>query len=430
MKVGTSKDEQSWLRPGQRITVGISLCIALIISCYLGYMKLTGQISSLHGCGSVEGCANLLGGRWANLFGIPVSFLAIATYAALTVLVTTGGSGTTRIALTLSGGMLLFLAAGWFLSLQIFIEHHFCSYCMALHTCGVTVFCILLSAVITRDLPGCSSVLRTAILASTTATAILILGQVYGPQPDSHVIIEVVAADMRPPAESSLKLPESVVPSSLQATIPSTTESSPAPVAPPRTLSYLDGHVRYTLGRVPLIGDPMAEHILVKYFDYTCPGCRELHFDLDKVMALDPHKFAIIVIPTPLHHDCNPHVPAGIPEHPGACELARLSLAVWRANPGKFRALHEKLFLEQNQISVLQAREFAVGLVGEDAIASAEKDPSIGIALDQSISIYRVLSRSDPRLPKLLLGGKRLVNGVPRDMQALKRLLDDAFAAK
>ncbi len=405
-----------WLPRGRRIALEAVAAAALVISAYLVYMKWTGQISSLHGCGGGEGCANLLGGRWGTWMRVPLSVWAMLSYAGLLALCAWGLTSGLRITLAVFCGLLLFSAAIWFVGLQALVEHHFCFYCGLLHACGLIIFGILIQRVLTHGVPGRPAALRTAVAANAVAISALILGQIWGPQPDTHQITEAAAAEIGPTAPGI---------------VAKTSESAPARAASPtqtRTVSYLDGHVRYTLGEVPLLGDPTAEHILVEYFDYTCPGCREFHQELEKAVKLYPNKFATIVIPTPLNRGCNPYVPSSIKTHAGACELARLGLAVWHANPDKFSAFHETLFREQGHISVSQARQFAAELVGENALAQAERDPSIAGALNQAFSIYRVLSRSDPRLPKLLLGGKRLMNGIPRDTATLVKLLKEAFS--
>jgi protein-disulfide isomerase len=204
-------------------------------------------------------------------------------------------------------------------------------------------------------------------------------------------------------------------------------ETSPTTAQAARIVSYLNGQIRYTLGEVPLLGDPSAEHIFVEYFDYKCPGCRQLHSEVQELLKRYPSKIAMIVIPTPLDRRCNPHLPQSLKDHPGACELARLGLAVWKADPKRFSSFHDKLFREQESISLARARQFAVELVGKDALARAEVDPYIENSLSQSMSIYAQLSSKEPRLPKVLIGGMTIVNGVPKDTDTLVRLFKEAY---
>ena len=57
----------------------------LLISGYLFIQKVTGQIDSIVGCGGESGCANVLGSRWSQYFGVPVSALSATIYLALLV---------------------------------------------------------------------------------------------------------------------------------------------------------------------------------------------------------------------------------------------------------------------------------------------------------------------------------------------------------
>ena len=185
------------------------------------------------------------------------------------------------------------------------------------------------------------------------------------------------------------------------------------------------GGIRYTLGEIPLLGDPTAEHILVKYFDYTCETCREMHDELDRLLQLYPRKLAVIVVPTPLNRSCNQHLLPSVPNHRDACELARLGLAVWRADPLQFPDFHRELLHRQRHLTLEQARTEAQRRVGAADLKRAEQDPWISDTLRQAVEIYGGLSASGPRMPKLLLGGRDLMNGVPRSTADLIRSLQE-----
>lgn len=445
-----------WLSRRRCWILVVASVVALLVAGYLVGMYWTGQISHLRGCGEGEGCANLLGGQWGTWFLVPISFWALLAYVALLVLIAIGLDTWWSRMLALSGGLLLLLAAGWFMVLQAFIEKHFCLYCCVMHACGAVIAGVLLHACWTRDFPGRWQALKTAAALSLAATTALIAGQLWGPQPATHEIRELIAADLSaatPPEVPVVAQTDGANPGASLAPPAATAEAAgdppplpplppaadppaePAPVTTPppppppqRTASFLDGKLRYVVGEMPMIGDPAAEQMLVKYFDYTCEACRGMHEELEKVRRLYPRKFAVIVVPTPLNRTCNPNVLPDVPDHLFACELARLGLAVWRANPGRFAEFHEALFRQQGRITPAEARGQAIQLVGFEALQRAEQDPWIEDVLKKSAATYRALaSQGSSRMPKVLYGQKRLIFGVPRDTADLVRALQLEF---
>ncbi len=440
--ISVAQRPASWMSNGRRLALGVTVGVALLLTGYLVSMYWTGQISHLRGCGGSEGCANLLGGRWGSWLLVPVSFWALLAYAGLLGLIAAGPRGWWSRTLVVCGGLLLLSAAIWFMAIQAFVERHYCLYCCILHACGVVIAVILLQTLLTRDFPGRWSALRTATALNVVAISALIVGQIWGPQPATHEVREISVAGL--PGADEVELPAAKAHEDTSLPRPASTVELPvdppakllpqaAPSEPPaasRTVGFMDGKIRYTVGELPLIGDPAAEHVLVKYFDYTCDSCRGMHEELEKLRRLYPRKFAVIVVPTPLNRSCNPYLLPSVPNHSYACELAQLGLAVWRANPAKFAEFHEALFRQQHRITPQQARDQALKLVGREALERAERDPWVAEMLAQSVSTYRRLGPSGPRMPKVLLGHNHLLNGVPRDTAQLVRAVAAGIQAR
>ena len=424
-----------WLSPKHRLWLVSTAGLALLLAGYLVYMKWTGQISHLRGCGGSEGCANLLGGRWGSWLLMPVSLWALLAYAGLIGLCAIGLNHWWSRMLAVFAGLLLLAAAIWFTLLQAVVERHFCLYCCLLHACGLLIGATLLQRLLTRDFPGRWTALRTAAGLTAAAMVALIVGQIWGPQPATHEVAELAAGEQTARGDPPSALPAApdvllpVAPSETtdaREPSPVTTRSepmAPPPPAPQRTLSYLDGQVRYTLGELPFIGDPAADHILVEYFDYTCESCRDMQQELERIRLLYPKKFAVIVVPTPLNRSCNPNLLPSVRDHQYACELSRLGLAMWRAAPELFAEFHAELFRRQGGITPEQARRRALELVDAQTWEQAEQDPWIRDTLDQSARTYKLLCRQGPRMPKVLLGGNRFIQGVPRTSADLIREL-------
>ena len=128
-----------------------------------------------------------------------------------------------------------------------------------------------------------------------------------------------------------------------------------------------------------LSSSPNAKYVMVKYFDYTCSSCRKVHEQLQFVEEKHPGLFCVILLPVPLNRACNPFIPNQSPKHQHACELARLSMAAWKANPGKWPEVHEQLISTPDLPP--EVAEAAVGqIVGHDQLELAKEDSSVAEA--------------------------------------------------
>jgi uncharacterized membrane protein len=370
----------------------------LLLSGWLLFQKLTGKITYLVGCGSGSGCENVLGSRWSQWLHVPVTALSLALYVTLLAL-TFRPHRPAALAL----GAMLAGAAIWFALVQAFILRAFCPWCLAAHAVGL--FCAVL---IFRA--GERGERRIGPLAAgMAALAMLITGQIFGPAPATH-------------AETH---------ATLEATAPA--PGKPLPVherGEGRLVSFL-GNKKYRIASLPHLGDPAAPHVLVKYFDYTCDSCRDLHEDLEAVMAKHPGKFCIVVLPCPIQRACNPHVPAHLADHAHACDLARLALACWRTEPARFAAVHHALFA-QPAPAPANARATVAGLLSRPLADAALHDPWIDEMLAADAADYQRVNvtnsgQTNYLMPKLLVGGTRMLHGVTQSREILFQALEREF---
>ena len=107
---------------------------------------------------------------------------------------------------------------------------------------------------------------------------------------------------------------------------------------------FHDGAVVLQDGEFPILGAPQAPHLVVVLADYTCPHCRKLHGMLVEARKRYGGQFAVMIVPTPMNGKCNGAVASTAAIHENACELAKLALAVWRANPSAFEKIDAALF--------------------------------------------------------------------------------------
>jgi uncharacterized membrane protein/protein-disulfide isomerase len=503
------------------------LCVAgLGISVYLAWTALS--MTPVYGCGGGEviDCGHVLKSKWSKVFGIPVSVPAGGLYASMLVLLGFAGLNAPRAmkqmvwnALT-AGACMAGLAALWFISLQIFALSKICPYCVAVHTCGLTMAALMLrnrfsephhksmaasfSAAAVAGLitvqtmtpePEVFEVIRYDEVSSPEADSTTIAvgdssGDVFeapgdifaapgemfeapsvdeAPSDDSSASTttedsgEAVKSESTQPVASTLLL---LVPPRLlnltqiafssqeasategekpadaaaaaegekasEAAAPSEDGSKPAadttteasgteaaqkkdekaeepkaevtPAAPARKLITVAGNrVTLDVKQWPLLGDAEAQYVFVEMFDYTCPHCRNTHHAIKGAFENFGDRLAILALPVPLERACNDAASGG---HPGACELAKISIAVWRVSPEKFHGFHDWMF--ESTRSPASARAQAEKLVGAEKFRKEYSSKIPSEYVKRHVDLYKKVGQGS--VPKLLFP-KSTING-------------------
>ncbi len=365
--------------------------------------KWSGDISSIAGCGGEGGCSEVMGGRWSEWFHLPVTLLAAIVYA--TVLILTlppvqrllGKVGDRWLA---AAGVVLGGSAVYFLTLLYGVEHRHCPWCLGLHLTGLLVAALILGdAIRTQGKSG----LGVAVLSGFVPLLALGAGQIWGPKPQTYLI-------------SGGTSPVSLVP---VAAAPSV-----------RGVSFLDGSLKYDANSLPILGSPDAKIVLAEFFDYTCPSCRNLAGDLKELKRKWADTFAVLVLPVPLHRNCNPSLKPEVPDHPGACELARLALAVWKVKPESFPEFHDYLFAVPLPVTIERlsdARNKAISLSSEAAIVNALEDPWVNRQLSENLKAFAQLTKQTLAMPKLLLPPSVVMHGAAPNPGEFLRAIEKQF---
>ncbi len=193
------------------------------------------------------------------------------------------------------------------------------------------------------------------------------------------------------------------------------------PAAPERRLLTFAGN-RFTLDvkQWPLLGKPDAKYVFVEMFDYTCPHCRNTHHAIAGAQKKYGDDLAIFVLPVPLENACNPAASGA--GHPGACELARIAIAVWRVDPSKLQTFHDWMF--QSSRSESAARKFAETLVDKERLKKEMTSGVPGQYIGRHVSLYQRLGSG--QVPKLIFPTTTMqgeVNSVTTLCQAIEREL-------
>ena len=439
-------------KPVMVLAIRLLVLVALVVSGYLAWLSYKGGVPI--GCGPESDCDKVLGSKWSTWFGIPVSVFAIIVDAMVLVATLALKPKSPAVAqrrawaMLVFGALLLIGAAIWFVSIQIFAVQAICPFCMLAHGSGFVAGVVLLIAAPIKQMPErlwdfehqvfvtTHRFRRAALLALLGLTG-LILGQTsYDPATGVVASISGNPAGVTNPSASST-----------QATVLNTSATNATPVAPgtnaptgtvtppkppaatiappaaftapaPRLFPVYNGQFQLNLDEAPVIGSATNQHVIVSLFDYTCHYCREMHPRLIEAQKAFSNSLVIVSLPTPLDPGCNPTMQRASPAHTNACDYARYSLAVLRANRSKYHDYDDWLFRGEKAPPILEARQYAAQLIGDGAFESALKDPWVEEQLKQGVGIYTLAYNSGQgRMPQLIVGQKVLVGTfTPEDL--------------
>ena len=291
-----------------RFVTGLSL-LAALISAYLLANTLM-QSGQPVGCGSGSGCGEVLSSHWSQVFGLPVSVLALMTYLGVAGLQLLPKLYQRSVAAVLAG--LLATAAIWFLALQAFVIKAWCPYCVISHLLSLTLAVLLLRPF------GADLKKRTVGVAIGLVLVVgLAITQAVTPEADPVTVLQAGAND----GQSEDK----------------------------RSVTVLDGMLTIDAKDVWIIGDPNATTPIIVMFDHACPHCRTTHKAVAQAIAEDPSLCAWL-LPVPLNETCNTK---GLTDEDAggrfadSCQRTELAVAIRLTHGNEKAGLFNEWLLEQ-----------------------------------------------------------------------------------
>lgn len=414
------------IRPGALLAIRVLILAAMGISAYLAYGSLTGD--RVAGCGPDSGCDQVLNSKWAYWLNVPVSVFALMTYSL--ILGATFRLGLKRDArmqrLTwawlVGGAIVVFGSAAWFVGIQAFLLKSFCPYCMTAHACGA-----LASILVFLNAPLRSSearpweleklvflaprVFRRVVIVAVALLAVLIYGQVKFER--KTMVLKPALPGTNSLANTTTNIPpDPPRPVAAATNSPATPTSPSAPpvlsagkLAPKRLMPIYGGRFELDVLDLPTIGSPTNQQVIVSLYDYTCHHCRSMHPLLVEAQRMFSNQLAIVSLPMPLDPACNPTMRRANPAHTNACALAKLSLAVWRADRSKHHEYDEWIMTGEKPPALPDAEAKAAELVGDPALRQAMLDPWVNTQLQFDIALYEVAYRAGRgQMPQLIVG--------------------------
>jgi len=360
----------------------VAASVAGMVAAYLGVTTLIAGAKPI-GCGAGSGCAAVLSSRWSRVLGMPVGLPAAGLYAAVVVAATLAARSASparrrqaTACLWIAAGAIS-AAVGWFVALQAVDLGVFCPWCLIDHALGIGCVMAIFAQGARQQVFH-----PLAFLAGTAGSAALVGAQLFGPQP---------------------------------AAVIGTLDE--------RQLATLEQGLAIEIAEVPHLGSADAPAQVAALFDYCCPHCRQLHAQLVDVLDASPERFVLALLPMPLNHECNPHETETEPRFADSCALARLALAVWRADRTRFAEFDRWLFESPQPRTAVEARTAAEALVGAEALATALADPWVEARLRADVEAYAASGIG--HLPVLLAPGRGGVSGRVDDAAGVRAILTE-----
>jgi len=380
----------------------ILLTAAMLAAGYLAWVAWNG--GAVAGCGQAADCDDVLGSKWSHWLGLPVSVPAVVVYAAL--LAATFAAGSTNPARQrLAWRMVIVLAVAvagaalWFTGLQMFVLHSYCRWCLAAHLCGFSGAVLLLAGVPIRAAGPGLHTLRRCVEAGFAGVGLLVLGQIFSDAPSSSTQTSIASGAKR---------------------------------TPHGPLTLHDGQFHLDPAELPLIGAPDAPQVVVSLFDYTCAWCRKMHGVWTQTQQRYGSELAVITLAVPMAAECNAELKATPPAHQGACDYARLGLAVWRSDRSALAAFDHWMFAPAKPPPVAEAKDYAAQLVGRERLERALLDAWIDERLRANVALYTANSRELQRkgrppdeamsLPQAIAGGTIVVGALTKSAEVSELL--------
>jgi uncharacterized membrane protein len=369
--------------------------LAAALAAFLLWQSLSG--AAIPGCGGGSGCDAVLSSRWSRIGPIPVSALALPIFLSLAICSLAAARREQRhervqrfllaLAIIASG------AAIWFISIQAFVIHHFCTYCTITHALALAASALVFWQARNNDRR------MTPLLPSL---AVLLLATMIGLQLLIQPKLYTISTATQPASE------------------PSRSASS-------NQISLYNNRVSVDPANWPLFGSRRAQHMVILMFDYTCSHCRREYPLLQQARQRYGTQIAFIAMPVPLEPSCNPAVPRIFPEQVNSCTYTRYALAVFVADPMKFEQFHDRIMQGDRPPSLEQTRHIAEEIVTASAFATALADPSIDKHIQESVQYYRDVGAA--AIPKLVLPSA-LVSGEIYPLQHLYDVLESHLDVK
>jgi protein-disulfide isomerase/uncharacterized membrane protein len=366
----------------RRILGALALCLvgaalaALLLLQHHGESGAVAAVNQVCGDGQTSGCETVAQSRWSKVGGVPLAAFGLAFYLALAALLAHASVAAPGPREGLAFGALaafgLALAIDLLLlGVQAFSIKAYCRLCLATYAVNVLAVALLWparrAAAAFRSAAR-SAETRMAVVSWAVATLAFVSAvwafdhDLAGREQARSAHLLGAPAPVAAPAPAEPAPPVTAAPAG--AALPSAPPSGgdlkhyqdlakrlQDTIDDPQKLAdyfkakaakeYAAAPVqKIDLKDVPSKGPSNAPVLVVEYFDYLCPFCRNLAAAFTQFLPQSGNRVVVYFKNFPLDKECNASLNQTV--HPGACWLSMG--AVCAINQGRFQSYHERVF--------------------------------------------------------------------------------------
>lgn len=364
--------------------IGASAAVYLS-NTYYGLRHGTAGFESLCNINSTMNCDAVTSSKYAELFsGLPLSSFVAGWFFAIIILSLMARVSDWRREAVLVGTVMSGFASLYSIALLIVmfgVLGKICLFCLAIDAVNFALFGIFFSLV-------SGKLFKDIRWSKLQSYGVIVLGTVF-----------VAVVLLRPSEENMRKAPTT---SEIEYTVKQILEKTPVAITTPESAAVL--------------GNPNAPITIHEFSDFQCPFCKRGAVMMNQLLARYEGKIKVVFMPFPLDSACNRLVTRAM--HPVACELARTAHCANR--DGKFRAVYEKFFDEQEELKAGSAKKIstALGLSEakfEECVNSEDAKKIVSLSIEEGIK-FKVAST-----PTFFINGKMV--DVPLPIEAWDQLI-------
>lgn len=339
----------------------------------------TGGFSSLCNINETFNCDAVTTSKYAELFsGVPLSSVVAGWFIALMILSFMARVTEWRKEIVLTGTLMAGFGSLYSLALLVImfgVLHKFCLFCLVIDAVNFSILAIFLSIR--------SGGLFDDIRYSKLQSHALIIA----------VSIFAVIVFLRPSEENMRK---SASQADIEYSVNQILESPTLAIQTPVT--------------APVLGNQGAQITIHEFSDFQCSHCKRGAVLTHQLLSRHEGKIKVVFMPFPLDSACNRLVAQSM--HPYACELARAALCANKE--GKFEAVYQKIFDDQEVLSAKSAKTISVSN-GMDAtkLAACLNSEETKKALSDSIE-QGALAKVEST-PTFFVNGKKIEGVIPME---------------
>lgn len=174
----------------------------------------------------------------------------------------------------------------------------------------------------------------------------------------------------------------------------------------------------------PAIGDENASVVIVEFFDFLCPYCKNVSDILDEVAENNPNKVRLIYGNYPMDKECNLFIKKK--RHQGACLLAKGAICAFQQK--KFKIYHNLAFnIDKRQIDLNAIKRLATGAdLDADKFHNCMESVLTETALQ--LQIMEAMRLNLPGTPIIFIDGREFKHKINKEI--IRKIIDKEFQKK